>query len=182
DAVTAHTEMGEDSFGEFFAVADETGGCVFCLVRTSNPSAAATQNLYTAHPDAEDVTASDLKRYYERMAATIAEESGEHGEGTVGAVIGATTLDELGDIVDIFLDNDVSPPLLLPGVGDQGAAAGDVHRRVVDRHGYPEENVFINSSSGQTYRASKDGRPREVHAEASVDELERLIRETGGEP
>ncbi|MFB6077277.1 MAG: orotidine-5'-phosphate decarboxylase, partial [Candidatus Nanohaloarchaea archaeon] len=177
DAVTAHTEMGSDSFGEFIDVAARTGGCVFCLVRTSNPSAAETQDLYTLHPDrlAAEVEAG-MDRYYERMAATIADHA--DGDGTVGAVVGATTLGELADIVAIFQDRGVEPPLLLPGVGDQGADAADVVDRVVDRQGYPRDRVFINSSSGQTYRAAKDGQPRETHAAASVDELERLIEVT----
>lgn len=179
DAVTAHTEMGSDSVEEFFDVADAAGGGVFCLVRTSNPSAAETQGLATVPPDAAGDDA-ELRPYYERVAELLADAVPEHRDGTVGAVAGATTLDELGDIVQLFLDRGVTPPLLLPGVGDQGAAAADVYERVVADRGYPERRVLIHSASGQMYQAAKDGRPRDEHAAASVDELERLIAATDG--
>ncbi len=180
DAVTAHTEMGRDSTDEFFDVADAVGGGVFCLARTSNPGAAQTQGLYTVRPDGTGADLDDLRPYYERVAEMLADAAGHDRDGTVGAVVGATTLDELADILSIFMARDVAPPLLLPGVGDQGAEAADVYARAVDDVGYPERRVLIHSASGQTYRAAKDGRPRDEHAEASVDELERLIAETGG--
>jgi orotidine-5'-phosphate decarboxylase len=67
--------------------------------------------------------------------------------------------------------------MLIPGVGTQGGKADEVIE-TLDDVGYDPRLARINSSSGIMYRAQKDGRPRDEHAEASVEELQGLNQET----
>ena len=101
DAVTVNPLMGEDSVMPFLQWLERG---IFLLTRTSNPSAKDFMQLRIAGGD----------RLYERIV--------EYGHawdpgGCVGFVVGATDADAISRV----RHRAPSAPLLLPGVGAQGA-------------------------------------------------------------
>ncbi|MEO8671490.1 MAG: orotidine-5'-phosphate decarboxylase [Tahibacter sp.] len=101
DAVTVNPYLGRDSVEPFLRRADK-GVVVLC--RTSNPGARDLQDL--------DVSGRPL---YEHVAATVAQEW--NGNGNCMLVVGATYPAELAAVRRLVGDM----PLLVPGVGAQGA-------------------------------------------------------------
>ena len=118
DAMTASPYLGLDSVEPFLAACRRHGAGVFFLVRTSNAGAA----------DVQDLVMSDARPLWHHVAELIHEWSeplvGEKGMSSVGAVVGATyprALSEARRLLPLS-------PLLLPGVGAQGATPADVAR------------------------------------------------------
>lgn len=136
DAVTVSPYMGSDSVGPFLSLAEEHGGGVYVLNRTSNPGAQELQNLKTA----------DGKPLYLHVAEKIIGWNEEYG--TAGAVIGATSPQELQELAEMYGPHSV--PLLIPGVGGQGGSASATID-ILQRSGYPVQLARINSSSGITH-------------------------------
>lgn len=106
DAVTVNPYLGRESV-EPFAAYEEKG--VFLLARTSNPSAA----------DFQDLAVAGGGRLHEAVARKAME--WDRSWGNLGLVAGATYPDELAAVRRICGDG---VPLLIPGVGAQGADAG----------------------------------------------------------
>jgi orotidine-5'-phosphate decarboxylase len=94
----------------------------------------------------------------------------------VGAVVGATYLEELEKISKFFVNSKKDIPLLIPGVGSQGGSA----REVVDALNKTGNDIHIhriNSSSGINYAyVEKD---TSDYAKAAVDAIETLNKEIG---
>ena len=117
DAITINGYLGRDGLDPFVDVARREGKGVFVLVRTSNPSAAAVQ----------DLACSDGRKLYEHMAAEVAslgdDEAliGTSGYSCVGAVVGATYPAEARGLRGIM----PRQMFLVPGYGAQGAGASD---------------------------------------------------------
>lgn len=167
DAVTISPYMGRDSVLPF---AREDKG-VYILNRTSNPGAAEVQNMVTM----DAVDEKELYPMYIAMAHRIAHWASEHPG--LGAVVGATSMNELGEIAAYYSDREI--PMLIPGVGSQGGSATDVMGSL-KQNGYPLELARINSSSGLTHPWKKGAAPDDwlervmssIHAlfeEASID-------------
>ena len=120
DAITINGYTGADGIEPFADVADQQGKGVFVLVRTSNPSAAAIQ----------DVVDSDGKPLYERVAeivgqiADIPERIGKNGYSNVGMVVGGTA----PNVTSTLRRNYEKVWFLVPGYGSQGASATDCIR------------------------------------------------------
>ena len=118
DAMTVNPYLGRDSLEPFFGACRRQGGGVFCLVKTSNEGGG----------DVQDVRLSDGGVLWQHVARLVAEWGedlvGEHGLSSVGAVVGATHTRAVSEARRI-LPRSI---LLLPGVGAQGASAGDVAR------------------------------------------------------
>jgi orotidine-5'-phosphate decarboxylase len=116
DALTVSPVMGRDAMEPFIAAADGGGRGLFALVRTSNPGAAALQDLPLA----------DGRLWHQALADQVAEwgrESvGATGWSTLGAVVGATAPEHLVDLRARMPQQ----PLLLPGVGAQGGRPEDL--------------------------------------------------------
>ena len=113
DAVTVSPYLGVGSLQPVFDLAEEKGRGVFVLAATSNPEAVAFQSIM----DEEGVTLA--QGVVNQCAALNAAYKAAGRPGNVGVVVGATlaqppVLDELNG------------PVLLPGVGAQGATAQDV--------------------------------------------------------
>ncbi|MFA5447442.1 MAG: orotidine-5'-phosphate decarboxylase [Sphaerochaeta sp.] len=143
DAVTVAPYMGSDSVQPF---TDWDGKGVYVLNRTSNPGGKDLQNLILA----------DGRPLYMEVARQIVAYNAKRGN--VGAVVGATNLQELKEIVTYYRDESV--PLLIPGVGSQGGSASDV-LAILSEIGYPLELVRINSSSGLTHPWKKGPAPKD---------------------
>ncbi len=120
DAITINGYTGADGIEPFADVADRQGKGVFVLVRTSNPSAAAIQ----------DIVDADGKRVYERVAdivnqiANKPERIGKNGYSNVGMVVGGTA----PEITSSLRHNYDKIWFLVPGYGSQGASAADCIR------------------------------------------------------
>ena len=91
---------------------------------------------------------------YIAMAHRIAHWASEHPG--LGAVVGATSMKELGEISAYYAGKDI--PLLIPGVGSQGGSAADV-MSALKAAGYELQLARINSSSGLTHPWKKGAAP-----------------------
>jgi orotidine-5'-phosphate decarboxylase len=118
DAITASPYLGEDSVEPFLAACRRHGAGVFFLVRTSNSGAA----------DVQDATLSDGRPLWQLLALLVHEWGrplvGEGGLSCVGAVVGATHPRAVSEARRLMPQT----PMLLPGVGAQGATPADVAR------------------------------------------------------
>jgi orotidine-5'-phosphate decarboxylase len=118
DAITASPYLGDDSVEPFLAACRRHGAGVFFLVRTSNAGAV----------DVQDLALSDGRPLWQYLAVLVHEWGqqlvGEHGLSSVGAVVGATYPRGVSEARRLM----PQAPILLPGVGAQGATPADVAR------------------------------------------------------
>lgn len=160
DAVTIAPYMGTDSVEPFIEWCEKEKG-VYILCRTSNKGAVDLQDLKV-----------DGVPVYRKLAENIIR---WHKPG-VGAVVGATYLDELEEISRFFVDSKKEVSLLIPGVGSQGGSAGEV----VEVLRKTKNDILIhriNSSSGINYAYIEKN--TSDYAKAAVDALENLNKEIG---
>lgn len=118
DAITASPYLGQDSVEPFLAACRRYGSGVFFLVRTSNAGAA----------DIQDLALSDSRPLWQHVAELVRDWGeplvGEQGMSSVGAVVGATNPRAASEARRLLPRS----PMLLPGVGAQGATPADVAR------------------------------------------------------
>ena len=118
DAMTASPYLGDDSVEPLLAACRRHGTGVFFLVRTSNAGAA----------DVQDLALSDGRPLWQYLAALVHEWGvplvGDRGLSSVGAVVGATYPRGVSEARRLM----PQAPILLPGVGAQGATPADVAR------------------------------------------------------
>lgn len=151
DAVTVNPYLGSDGVLPFVRTADETGGGVFVLVKTSNPSAAEIQDL--------DAGGRPVYRHVAELVRTWGEgRVGRSGYSSVGAVVGATWPAQLAELRAAMPHT----PFLVPGYGAQGGGAADVVAAFDDQG----LGAIINSSRGVIYAYAADDR-------FSADEFDR---------
>jgi orotidine-5'-phosphate decarboxylase len=141
DAVTVNPFLGLDTM-ENFVEASKQGKGVFVLVKTSNPGSGFIQNAMIG-----DKTVSD------KLAEFVANQGevsiGESGYSNLGAVVGATKVEESLHLRKIMKKN----ILLAPGIGAQGASIEDI-KKLMDKDGL---GVIIPISRGITYPTLKEG-------------------------
>ena len=118
DAMTASPYLGLDSVEPFLAACRRDGAGVFFLVRTSNAGAADVQDLALS-----DGAAAVAPRRGARPRVGRAARRRE-GMSSVGAVVGATHPRAVSEARRLLPQS----PMLLPGVGAQGATPADVAR------------------------------------------------------
>jgi orotidine-5'-phosphate decarboxylase len=118
DAMTVSPFLGLDSVEPFLAASRRHGAGVFFLVRTSNAGAA----------DVLDLALSDGRPLWNHVAEVVHEWGeplvGREGMSSIGAVVGATHPRAVSEARRLLPRS----PLLLPGVGAQGATPADVAR------------------------------------------------------
>jgi len=166
DCATIQPYMGFDSVQPFIEWSELKGKGLYFLNRTSNKGAMDFQNLKTE-------TGNSL--YLEVSAKLV--EWGANSNGNVGAVVGATSLQELESICSFFVKNSSLPvPLLIPGVGAQGGSALEVVE-VLKKTGMPLELQRINSSSGINYAYEEEHSVD--FAGAAVKAIKKLNAEIG---
>lgn len=123
DAITLHPYLGSEALKPFLDLKDKG---IFILCRTSNPGAGEFQDLKY-----------DGKFLYEVVAKNVI--NNWNYNGNCGLVVGATYPEELNIVRQIIGDM----PMLLPGVGAQGADLEKTVKCGVDNQG---QNAVINSS------------------------------------
>jgi orotidine-5'-phosphate decarboxylase len=127
DAVTVSPYLGFDTIEPFLA-----RGSVFALCKTSNPGSGDVQGLCI-----------DGEPLYRRLARDLAARWGSSGQ--LGLVVGATYPAELADVRSVVGDM----PVLVPGLGVQGATARDVTGGLT-----AEGGVVCNASRAVIYAGS----------------------------
>lgn len=135
DAITLSPYLGSDSLIPFFAYKDKG---FFILARTSNIGSSDIQLLKLRNNNI----------LYQEVASKIIEWNKKFSAG-IGAVIGATQINELKDVISIFKEN-TFVPILIPGIGSQGGNFNEVIN-IIKGFKYPLHMVFINSSSKINY-------------------------------
>ena len=156
DAFTANPLLGRDALEPLLVAARERGAGCFVLVRTSNPGAEELQ----------DAIAGDVP-LHERVARMVdelgADDVGESGLSSVGAVVGATRPDLLARLRDLM----PRAVLLLPGVGAQGGRVEDLAPAFA-----PHAAAGLVTASRSIVAAHKErgGEPAEAAA-AAAEEL-----------
>ena len=160
DALTISPYMGYDSISPFLSRCKEGKG-VYILCRTSNAGAADFQSLNI-----------DNGR---QLFAEVAQKMEKWHVNGMGAVMGATALDELESAMWVFYDSKKELPLLVPGVGAQGASAEETVRvlRSVWSEALPLHR--INSSSAIAYAYKKAG--TEDFVGAALAEIKKMNKE-----
>ncbi|MEX3505922.1 orotidine-5'-phosphate decarboxylase [Corynebacterium sp. LK2590] len=138
DAVTLSPYLGVGALEPAFAAAQATGRGIFVLAATSNPEARRLQGFREPESD-RTVAQSVVDLCAERNAAT---RPGQVGD--IGVVVGAT-LDSPPEL------DQLNGPVLLPGVGAQGAGPDEVHAIVAGR----SELGFANVSRAILERGPK---------------------------
>jgi orotidine-5'-phosphate decarboxylase len=111
DALTVTPYLGFESLRPVLDAARTRAAGVFVVALTSNPEGPQVQHARTA----SGTVAGDI------LAAVAAENAGEPGQGSVGAVVGA-------NLPSIREDLAVNGPLLAPGFGAQGGTVADLVR------------------------------------------------------
>ncbi|MDD3716562.1 MAG: orotidine-5'-phosphate decarboxylase [Candidatus Marinimicrobia bacterium] len=159
DAVTVSPYMGGDSVSPFLEYSSKGLG-TYILNRTSNAGARDLQNLVL----------QDGSALYEAVGKKIIEWSGKY-PGT-GAVVGATSIRELGTLAKLYAGHDI--PLLIPGVGSQGGSAEDVVK-TLKKVKYDLRLIRINSSSAIIHPWKKSGHIPEKWESTCVDALREMI-------
>jgi orotidine 5'-phosphate decarboxylase subfamily 2 len=140
DAVTLNPYMGYDALAPFFEY-DENGFYVLAL--TSNPGARDFQ--YSRVDSGAPL--------YDKILREICAWNRRHN--AVGAVIGATHR-EFGECLSVIRETGCELPLLVPGVGAQGASYGRT-LELLNAAGYDSGIVRINASSAVSYAHEKYG-------------------------
>jgi len=129
DALTVSPYLGVASLAPLFTAAQESGKGLFVLARTSNPEGAVIQNAVTSldsderMENSETSSCSVAQYVVDYVSACNAIEKERWGIGSYGVVVGATVQQPP------LLEN-LCGPVLLPGVGAQGATKDDVDRIV----------------------------------------------------
>lgn len=133
-AVTVNPYLGTDSLEPYLG---RDGAGVIVLCRTSNPGSGLFQSLETGG-----------EPLYMRVARTAATDWSTRGD--VGLVVGATYPAELARVRDAVGEM----PLLVPGVGAQGADARAVVDNGADSRG---RGLIVNSSRAILYADGGEG-------------------------
>ncbi|MFA6646706.1 MAG: orotidine-5'-phosphate decarboxylase [Sphaerochaetaceae bacterium] len=167
DAVTVSPYMGSDSITPFDQERDGAKG-VYLLNRTSNPGAKDLQSLIVV----DEVDEKELYPLYMAVAHRIGRWA-KHIDG-LGAVVGATNLAELQELALYYGARSI--PLLIPGVGSQGASAKETVASLKEV-GYPLLLARINSSSALTHPWKVTSAPKDWLKQC-ITNIESLLEET----
>lgn len=121
DAITVNPLLGGDSMEPLLERAQETGGGLFVLVRTSNTGSADVQGLEARR--GEDGEVRPVHAHLADLVHAWGEALvGASGLSSVGAVVGATHPEHVAALRARM----PRTPLLLPGLGAQGGDPADV--------------------------------------------------------
>jgi len=154
DALTITPYLGWDGIKPFIEVCQKHGRGIFILVKTSN----------TSSGDLQDLCMKDGNSVYEIIGNFVdswgADEIGEEGYSSVGAVVGATYPEQAKKLRKIM----PNAFFLVPGYGAQGGGAQDV-KPCFNKDGL---GAIVNSSRGITFAYEKmDGFSEKEYAKAA---------------
>ncbi|GAB4081490.1 orotidine-5'-phosphate decarboxylase [Modestobacter muralis] len=154
DALTVSPYLGPDSLEPARRTAEQCGGGLFVLARTSNPDAATFQSALVGERSVAQTVVDTVGRWNApgRLVgdpasdpASFADQQGRWGAftGSHGVVVGATLAE-----LDVDLSG-LRGPVLAPGLGAQGGSVADLRRLFGDR-------AVVPSVSRDVLRAGAD--------------------------
>lgn len=153
DSLTVNPYLGWDGIKPFIDECNKYGKGIFVLVKTSNKSSG----------DLQDLEMKNGKSVYEIMGGLVdswgADDVGESGYSSVGAVVGATYPEQARKLRKIMPQT----IFLVPGYGAQGGSAADV-KPCFNKDGL---GAIVNNSRGITFAYEKQGLSAEMYAEAA---------------
>lgn len=153
DSLTVNPYLGWDGIKPFIDECNKYGKGIFVLVKTSNKSSG----------DLQDLEMKNGKSVYEIMGGLVdswgADDVGESGYNSVGAVVGATYPEQARKLRKIMPQT----IFLVPGYGAQGGSAVDV-RPCFNKDGL---GAIVNNSRGITFAYEKQGLMADAYAEAA---------------
>lgn len=159
DAVTINPYLGTDSVVPFIKYCNERDRGIFVLVKTSNKGSGELQDRLI-DGEALYMHVADLVKRWGRNVI------GRHGYSRVGAVVGATHIEQ-GKALRKRLPETF---FLVPGYGAQGGKGEDL-KGYFDKEGL---GVLVNSSRGIIGAYLKDP---EVHYAKAAREAAKIMRE-----
>ncbi len=166
DALTVNGYLGTDGIKPLLEICNTQDKGIFVLVKTSNPSSGELQ----------DRILDDSVTVYRTMGNMCeswgADTMGKYGYSSVGAVVGATYPEQLGELRSVLKHTF----FLVPGYGAQGGGAKDV-APAFDENGL---GAIINSSRGIMCAWKKEGCAPEEFAAAARREALRMRDEITG--
>ena len=182
DACTINAYLGFDGVKPFLEYKEKG---VFILVKTSNPSSADFQDLFSIRLEEipndvieYNVENKILKRNYIQLAELIRDWSKNllkfSNFTNLGVVVGATYPQELKKVREIVEHSFI----LIPGYGAQGAQAKDI------KNGFYENGLggIVNSSRGIIYAYHKNDKfSQENFGKAARDQIIRMSKKINKE-
>lgn len=166
DALTVNGYLGTDGIKPLAKICDSDDKGIFVLVKTSNPSSGELQDMKLE-------TNESVYEHMGKMCEGWGEDlMGKHGYSAVGAVVGATYPEQLGEMRTKLPHTF----FLVPGYGAQGGDADDV-KNAFDENGL---GAIINSSRGIMCAWKKQGLTEDDFAVAARKEAERMRDEIVG--
>lgn len=156
DCLTINPYLGEDSVRPFVDRAARVGAGLFILVKTSNPGGGLFQDLRCDGVPLH----LHVAKFVERLTC---EQLGISGFGHVGAVVGATYPEQLGELRAVM----PHAWILVPGYGAQGGTAKSVSG-AFDARGL---GGLINNSRGIIFAHSRP----EFAAKFGPDQWEQAV-------
>lgn len=154
DAVTVSPYLGQDAVTPF---AEQEDKGVFVLARTTNPSAAAVQEVATTR-DPENKKDPSIP-FYLHIAKLVRQWD---KNDNLGLVAGATAPGPLEKLRKTIGD---TVPLLIPGVGAQGGALQKAVRAASDQNG---RGFLVSASRSILYAGSGDDWAKQAGKAAAV--------------
>jgi orotidine-5'-phosphate decarboxylase len=167
DALTVSPYLGPDSLEPARRTADEFGGGLFVLARTSNPDAATFQSAMVgersvAQTVVDTVGGWNAPDWLFGDPVEFAQQQGRWGPstGSHGVVVGATLAE-----LDVDLSG-LRGPVLAPGLGAQGGSVADLRRLFGDRAVVPSvsRDVLRAGADAAALRAAADRWTAELSA------------------
>jgi orotidine-5'-phosphate decarboxylase len=167
DALTVSPYLGPDSLEPARRTAEESGGGLFVLARTSNPDAAAFQSAMVgersvAQTVVDTVGGWNAPDWFLGDPVEFAQQQGRWGSstGSHGVVVGATLAE-----LDVDLSG-LRGPVLAPGLGAQGGSVADLRRLFGDRAVVPSvsRDVLRAGADAAALRAAADRWTAELSA------------------
>ena len=160
DALTVNPYLGSDGVTPLLKICREEDKGIFVLVKTSNPSSGELQNRIFDNGNTLYGTVGAL---CEQWGESL---PGQYGYSGVGAVVGATYPQQLGELRTKLPHTF----FLVPGYGAQGGAAKDV-APAFDANGL---GAVVNASRSILCAWQKTGAPERDYAAAAAREAARM--------
>lgn len=163
DSLTVTPYLGSDGIRPFVKSCIENEKGIFILVKTSNPSSGEFQDLIT-----------NEELVHEKVAIAVAnwgaDDIGESGFSSVGAVVGATYPEEI-KILRNYMPSQI---FLIPGYGTQGGTIADIQPAFYQG----KTGAIVNSSRGIifAYQNSKKFSPQN-YQEAAYEAVKAMQKD-----
>jgi len=161
DWITVSPYLGMETVEPYL----EAGLGAFVLVRTSNPGSDSLQRV-ACSGEVAGLTIAQVVA--EQVSALGDKYMSADGASAVGAVVGATKRTELADLRNRM----PAQPLLLPGIGAQGATVDDVQAAFDPR----TAGALATSSRAIIYASAVEGEPWHAAVERAAMEVNAQLR------